>query len=57
MLNAMGQKIGYVANSTKTVVRGTFSAGRIYDKMAYRHTVEVMFKLHDGKAIARWMEY
>lgn len=26
-------KIGYVANSTKTVAKGTYSAGRLYDKM------------------------
>lgn len=26
-------KVGYLANSTKTVVRGTMSAGRAYDKI------------------------
>ena len=26
-------KIGYVANSTNTVVKGTMSAGRLYDKI------------------------
>ena len=26
-------KIGYVANSTRTVIKGTMSAGRLYDKI------------------------
>lgn len=36
-------KIGYVANSTDTVARGTYSAGRIYDKLI------------DEKAIVRFV--
>ena len=28
-----GYKCGYVANSVSTVARGTFSAGRVYDKV------------------------
>lgn len=27
------EKIGYVANSTNTVAKGTYSSGRLYDKM------------------------
>ena len=27
-----GSKVGYVANSVSTVCRGTYSAGRIYDR-------------------------
>ncbi|MBF4468242.1 MAG: HIRAN domain-containing protein [Methanobrevibacter arboriphilus] len=28
-----GEKVGYVANSTNTVIKETMSAGRIYDKI------------------------
>ena len=27
-----GSKVGYVANSVSTVCRGTYSAGRLYDR-------------------------
>ncbi len=36
--------IGYVANSSRTVVRGTFSAGRLYDKVPGCFYGRVMFK-------------
>ncbi len=36
-------KVGYIANSTKTVALGTFSAGRIYDKVPDKFFVQVKF--------------
>ncbi|MDR1820096.1 MAG: HIRAN domain-containing protein [Methanobrevibacter sp.] len=36
-------KIGYVANSSKTVVKGTMSAGRIYDKIEENSYVKIIF--------------
>ena len=36
------EKIGYVANSTNTVVKGTMSAGRVYDKINDHQQVEVI---------------
>ena len=38
--------IGYVANSTETVYKGTYSAGRIYDKIGETAYAEVMFITH-----------
>ena len=35
--------IGYVANSHNTVYQGTFSAGRLYDKMGDSVCAQVMF--------------
>lgn len=36
--------VGYVANSSYTVVRGTHSAGRLYDKVPQRFFGRVMFR-------------
>lgn len=36
-------KIGYVANSIKTVVKGTMSAGRIYDKIEETSYAKIVF--------------
>ena len=44
--------IGYVANSTDTVYKGTCSAGRIYDKFGETALAEVMFITHTS-VIAR----
>ena len=47
-------KCGYVANSVSTVARGTFSAGRAYDKVKNNFKCSVEFILSDdGVAIAR----
>lgn len=35
--------IGYVANSVETVCTGTFSAGRLYDKMEDEAYAEILF--------------
>ena len=40
--------IGYVANSTSTVYRGTYSAGRIYDKIEDAAFAEVAFITHSS---------
>ena len=36
-------KIGYLANSTRTVVRGTMSAGRLYDKISEEYFSRIKF--------------
>ena len=38
--------IGYIANSVRTVYKGTSSAGRIYDKIGDIAKVRVMFVTH-----------
>ncbi|NLL81647.1 MAG: DNA-binding protein, partial [Tissierellia bacterium] len=40
-------KVGYVANSTHTVARGTKSAGRIYDQFEETIYCEVAFIVKD----------
>ncbi|MCF0226866.1 MAG: hypothetical protein HUK28_06145 [Methanobrevibacter sp.] len=45
-------KVGYVANSTKTVIRGTMSAGRVYDKLTDEDYAEVKF-YSNGFVIAK----
>ena len=42
------ETIGYVANSTSTVYRGTYSAGRIYDKIEDFAFAEVAFITHSS---------
>ncbi len=36
-------KIGYIANSTNTVVKGTMSAGRLYDKISDEYFARIKF--------------
>lgn len=45
-------KIGYLANAWSTTVRGTWSAGRVYDKVDNTFFVEVLFLFH-GTMVAR----
>lgn len=40
------ETVGYIANSTKTVYKGTMSAGRIYDKIPDKFKATVMFITH-----------
>lgn len=40
--------VGYVANSTSTVYKGTFSAGRLYDKIGEEAFAEIMFVTHSS---------
>ena len=41
-------KTGYIANSTTTVIKGTMSAGRIYDKIDEVSFAEVKFIANDS---------
>lgn len=45
-------KIGYVANSTNTVIMGTMSAGRLYDKISDEYIAKIQF-IHGNLAIAK----
>ena len=49
-------KTGYIANSAKTVTKGTMSAGRIYDKIDDVSFCEVKFVSHDS-VIAKILTY
>ena len=46
-LKGLGQ-IGYVANSSNTVVGESYSAGRLYDKIGKKAKGEVVLKLDYG---------
>ena len=48
----LDERVTMVANSVETVIRGTRSAGRIYDKFETRARAQVVFKVQDS-AIAR----
>ena len=45
-------KIGYVSNSTHTVVKGTMSAGRTYDKISDEYVAKIKF-IYRKTAIAK----
>lgn len=45
-------KIGYVSNSTNTVVTGTMSAGRLYDKITDEYFAKIKF-ITGATAIAK----
>ena len=45
-------KIGYVANSTQSVVKGCMSAGRLYDKIADTYFAKIQF-ITGNTAIAK----
>lgn len=40
-------KVGYVANSTNTVIKGTMSSGRVFDKIEDEYFAKVKFITHD----------
>ena len=50
MMKTFG-KVGYVGNSSRTVAKGTKSAGRIYDKVGDKFSVRVCF-VTGGSVIA-----
>ena len=51
-------KIGYVANSVHSVARGTYLAGRLYDRMEYVSGCTVRFIIEEnGLAIAKISKY
>lgn len=45
-------KIGYIANSTRTVIKGTMSAGRLYDKINAEYFASIKF-VSGSTAIAK----
>lgn len=45
-------KSGYVANSVKTVVKGTYSGGRLYDKILNEDYGRIKF-IHEDTLIAK----
>ena len=46
-------KVGYVANSVSTVARGTYSAGRAYDRIKDENECTICFVMNEeGIAIA-----
>ena len=49
-------KIGYVANSYKTGIKGTMSAGRLYDRIGTVAFARVMF-ITDNSVIAEVVNY
>ena len=51
-----GQHIGHVANSVKTVSRGTYSAGRLYDKLDECTKAVIKFITPEKLAIAEVKE-
>ena len=49
-------KIGYVANSTQTVVKGSMSAGRLYDKIGDEYFAKIKF-ITSNTAIAKVLSF
>lgn len=49
-------KVGYLANSTRTVVRGTMSAGRLYDKIDGEESYAEVKFISNENVIARVLE-
>ncbi|MBQ6368062.1 MAG: hypothetical protein IJJ30_05980 [Erysipelotrichaceae bacterium] len=47
VFNKNNSAIGYVANSVETVARGTYSAGRVYDKIEDGQKCVVRFMIED----------
>ncbi len=40
-------KIGYISNSVRTKAKGTYSAGRLYDKIHDEEKAKILVILHD----------
>ena len=49
-------KVGYLANSTKTVVRGTMSSGRVYDKIDDENAYAIVRFISHQNVIAKIIE-
>lgn len=54
--NKKGEHVGYIANSTKTVMKGTFSAGRLYDTFGECAKATIKYMTHENAAIAEVKE-
>ena len=50
-----GCRCGYVANSVHTTARGTFSAGRLYDKFVDEASARVLFVMPETVIAEVWM--
>lgn len=50
------EQIGYIANSSRTVAKGTYSAGRVYDRFAIFAVGIVLFIVKD-EAIVRMIHF
>ncbi|HLS66227.1 MAG TPA: HIRAN domain-containing protein [Pseudogracilibacillus sp.] len=50
------EKLGYVANSTRTVAKGTYSAGRLYDKFDHYVVGVVQFILRNEAIVEVMLE-
>jgi len=48
-------KIGYIANSSRTVIKGSMSAGRLYDKINDEYFAKIKF-IKDNYAIAKVLD-
>ena len=48
-------KIGYLANSTHTVIKGSMSAGRVYDKINDEYFAKIKF-IKENYAIAKILD-
>lgn len=40
------KKIGYIANSVRTVAKGSYSAGRLYDKISFEESARILLVIH-----------
>ena len=49
-----GCRCGYVANSVHTTARGTFSAGRLYDKFVDEASARVLFVMPETVIAEVW---
>ena len=49
-------KVGYLANSTNTVIRGTMSAGRVYDKISDENAYAEVKFISNQNVIAKIIE-
>lgn len=49
-------KVGYLANSTQTVVRGTMSSGRVYDKIDDEDAYAIVKFISHQNVIAKIIE-
>lgn len=50
------EQLGYVANSTRTVAKGTYSAGRLYDKFDHYVVGVVQFILRNTAIVEVMLE-
>ena len=49
-------KVGYIANSTNTVIRGTMSSGRVFDKIDDENAYAIVKFISNQNIIAKILE-